>query len=175
MKSLTFALISLLIVSIGCQDSANKTTPQTKISVSAGEIGSLLPSFATVDLNGHQLASTSLKNKVALIDFWATWCAPCRKEMPGYQMLQDRYSSRGFVVIGFKVDVMADTEDPLRFIHELGIHYPIAIGSEDIRAKFGGLQGLPTTYIYDRQGILRNKIIGFEYTDTIEKTIKELL
>jgi len=175
MKWLKFVLISLLIVSVGCKEPANKTAPQEKISIPAGQIGSPLPSFATVDLHGHQLASTSLKNKVALIDFWATWCEPCRKEMPGYQMLQDRYGSRGFVVIGFKADVMADTEDPLRFIQELGIRYPIAVGSEEIRAKFGGLQGLPTTYIYDRQGILRNKIIGFEYTNTIEKIIKQLL
>jgi cytochrome c biogenesis protein CcmG, thiol:disulfide interchange protein DsbE len=95
--------------------------------------------------------------------------------MPGYQKLLDRYSSQGLVVIGFKVDFMADTEDPVRFAQQLGIRYPIAVGSEEIREKFGGVQGLPTTYIYDRQGILRNKIIGFEYTSTIEKIIKQLL
>ena len=143
--------------------------------VPAGQIGSLLPSFSTADLYGHKLDSKNLANKVVLIDFWGTWCAPCRKEMPGYQKLLDRYGSQGFAVIGFKVDVMADTEDPIRFVQQLGVHYPIALGSEEIRNKFGELQGLPTTLIYDRKGILRNKIIGFEYTSTIEKILKPLL
>ena len=95
--------------------------------------------------------------------------------MPGYQALLDRYSSRGLVVIGFKADVMADVEDPLGFAKRLGIHYSIALGTEEIRNKFGGLQGLPTTYIFDRQGALRFKVIGFEYTATIEKAITPLL
>ncbi len=172
---LRLVLILVLSVSGACKEQSNKPIPQKKISVSAGEIGSPLPSFAMVDLHGRRLASTDLKNQVVLIDFWATWCAPCRKEMPGYQTLLDRYGSQGFVVIGFKVDVMADTEDPIRFARELGIRYPIAVGSEEIRNKFGGIEGLPTTYVYDRQGILRSKIIGFEYTSTIEKRIKQLL
>jgi thiol-disulfide isomerase/thioredoxin len=175
MKWLKLGLFCLLIVAVQCKDSTSRNTPQKQVLIPAGQVGSRLPSFATLDLQGHQLTSTSLKNKVALIDFWATWCAPCRTEMPGYQKLHDRYASQGLVVIGFKVDVMADTEDPKNFIQQLGIHYPIAIGNEEIRNKFGGLQGLPTTCIYDRQGILRNKIIGFEYTSTIEKIIKQLL
>ncbi len=95
--------------------------------------------------------------------------------MPGYQALNDRYGSRGLFVLGFKADVMADTEDPIGFLKQLGVHYPIAVGSEDIRNKFGGLQGLPTTIIYDRYGVLRHKVIGFEYTTKIEELIKPLL
>jgi thiol-disulfide isomerase/thioredoxin len=175
MKWLKFVLVSLSILSIGCKEPSSRSTQQKQTIVSAGEIGSLLPSFATVDLHGNEVASRDLKNKVVLIDFWATWCAPCRKEMPGYQRLLDRYGSQGLVVIGFKVDLMEDTEDPIRFAKELGIRYPIAVGSEEIRSKFGGIQGLPTTYIYDRKGILRSKVIGFEYTTTTEKKIKPLL
>jgi len=173
MKWLLLLSVPLTILFFGCKEQSQESAPKRKIP--AGQIGSFLPSFATVDLNGRKLASTDLKNKVVLIDFWATWCAPCRQEMPGYQTLIDKYGSQGLVVIGFKADVMADTEDPIRFAKELGIRYPIAVGSEDIRKKFGGLLGLPTTYIYDRQGILRYKTIGFEYTGTIEKTIKPLL
>jgi thiol-disulfide isomerase/thioredoxin len=145
------------------------------LSAAPGEIGSALPSFITKDLNGHRIESGDLKGKVVIIDFWATWCAPCRKEMPGYQALVDQYGAKGLTVIGFKADIMQDTEDPIRFLRETGVRYPIAIGSEEIRNKFGGIQGLPTTFIYDRKGILRSKIIGFEYTATIEKTIKTLL
>ena len=84
-------------------------------AIAAGEIGSRLPDFSVKDLQGQPLSSADLRGKVVLIDFWATWCQPCKKEMPGYQKLADRYGSRGFVVIGFKFDMMPDTEDPLQF------------------------------------------------------------
>lgn len=94
--------------------------------------------------------------------------------MPGYEKLADRYGSRGFVVTGFKLDTMADTEEP-RFCPAHRIHHPLAVATDEIKNKFGGIEGLPTTLLYDRQGILRQKIIGFEYTDVIEKGLKKLL
>jgi len=110
-----------------------------------------------------------------LIDFWATWCQPCKKEMPGYQKLVHRYGSQGFVVIGFKFDTMADTEDPVLFAKKIGVRYPLAVADENLKQKFGGIEGLPTTMLYDREGILRKKIIGFEYTSAIESELKPLL
>ena len=82
---------------------------------------------------------------------------------------------RGFVVIGFKFDTMADTEDPVRFANKIGVHYPLAVASDDLKLKFGGIEGLPTTMLYDRHGILRKKVIGFEYTNVIESELKALL
>ena len=168
-------IIPLLVALSSCGDGPTPEVHQKKISVPAGEPGSLLPAFETVDLQGHKLRSADLRNKLVLIDFWATWCAPCRTEMPGYQKLLDRYRSQGLVVIGFKADVMMDTEDPVSFLREVGVTYPIAVGSEQIRNKFGGLKGLPTTYLYDREGILKYKVIGFEYTTVVEKQIQQLL
>ena len=110
-----------------------------------------------------------------LADFWATWCQPCKKEMPGYQKLADRYGSRGFVVIGFKSDVMMDTEDPVQFARKIGVHYPLAVATHEVNQKFGDIEGLPTTMLYDRRGILRMKVIGFEYTDNVESALKPLL
>jgi thiol-disulfide isomerase/thioredoxin len=110
-----------------------------------------------------------------LIDFWSTWRQPCKKEMPGYQKLLDRYGSRGFAVVGFKFDTMADTENPVLFAETIGVRYPLALASSELKRRFGGIEGLPTTMLYDRQGILRKKIIGFEYTDVIESEIKPLL
>ena len=110
-----------------------------------------------------------------LIDFWATWCQPCKKEMPGCQQLLDRYGTRGFAVIGFKFDTMADAEDAVSFAKKIGVGYPLAVASDELREKFGGIEGLPTTMLYDQQGILRKKIVGFEYTDVIESAVKPLL
>jgi hypothetical protein len=79
------------------------------------------------------------------------------------------------VVIGFKFDTMRDMEDPLQFASKIGVRYPLAVGTEDVKQRFGGIEGLPTTMIYDRQGILRTKVVGFEYTGKIEQALKPLL
>jgi hypothetical protein len=95
--------------------------------------------------------------------------------MPGYQRLADRYASRGFVVVGLKFDTMMDTEDPIRFAQRIGVRYPLTVATDVLKQKFGGIEGLPTTMIYDRTGILRNKMIGFEYTEVIEAEVERLL
>src|ERR1035441_4420220 len=99
---------------VGCnRHSASPTQPEEPV-IRAGEIGSRLPDFSVKDLQGYPLSSADLRGKVVLVDSWATWCQSCKKEMPGYQKLLDRYGSRGFVVIGFKFDTMMDMEDPDR-------------------------------------------------------------
>lgn len=170
-----FLLLGLCLVGlVGCNQHA-ATPSQPPKHAAAGEIGSSLPDFSVKDLRGLLLSSADLHGKVVLIDFWATWCQPCKKEMPGYQSLADRYGSRGLVVIGFKFDTMPDMEDPIEFAKGMGVHYPLALATDDLKQKFGGVEGLPTTILYDRQGILRTKIIGFEYTDNIESALKPLL
>jgi thiol-disulfide isomerase/thioredoxin len=160
---------------LDCNKQSVSPAQPTKHSVAAGEIGSRLPDFAVNDLQGHPVSSAYLRGKVVLVDFWATWCQPCKKEMPGYQKLADRYGARGFVVIGFKFDTMRDKEDPIQFARGIGVNYPLAVATDDLRQKFGGIEGLPTTMLYDRQGMLRTKVIGFEYTDTIESALKPLV
>jgi thiol-disulfide isomerase/thioredoxin len=169
-------LLSLAVVGLaGCnRNSASPASPKENV-VAAGEIGSRLPDFSVKDLQGRGISSADLRGKVVLIDFWAAWCQPCKKEMPGYQKLLDRYGSRGFAVVGFKFDTMRDTEDPIRFAKRLGVYYPLGVAADDLKQKFGGIAGLPTTMIYDRQGILRKKVVGFEYTDVIESELKPLL
>src|SRR6201987_3509135 len=158
---------------VGCNQKSASPSPTAK-QFTAGEVGSSLPDFSVKDLQGHPLSSADLGGKVLLIDFWATWCQPCKKEMPGYQSLADRYGSNGLVAIGFKFDTMPDMEDPLQFAKGIGVHYPLAVAADDLKQKFGGIEGLPTTMLYDRQGILRLKVIGFEYTANIEATLKPL-
>jgi thiol-disulfide isomerase/thioredoxin len=159
----------------GCSQHSTSPPPPKEAAIAAGAIGSRLPDFSVRDLRGREISSADLRGKVVLIDFWATWCQPCKKEMPGYQKLLDRYGSRGFAVVGFKFETMKDTEDPLVFAKKLGVRYPLAVATDGLKQKFGGIEGLPTTMLYDRQGILRTKIIGFEYTDTVEGELKPLL
>jgi thiol-disulfide isomerase/thioredoxin len=165
---LCIALLGL----VGCH-SASPTQP-TK-HVAAGEVGSSLPDFSIKDLQGHPVSSRDLRGRVVLVDFWATWCQPCKKEMPGYQKLVNEYGARGFIVIGFKFDNMPDIENPVEFAKGIGVHYPLAMATEDLKQKFGGIEGLPTTMLYDRNGVLRMKVVGFEYTNNIESAMKPLL
>jgi thiol-disulfide isomerase/thioredoxin len=168
---LTLAAVGL----IGCKlHPASPPQPKTTL-IAAGEIGSRLPEFSVKDLQGREVSSADLRGKVVLIDFWATWCQPCKKEMPGYQKLLDRYGSRGFAVVGFKFDTMMDTENPVMFAKRIGVRYPLAVATDDLKKSFGGIEGLPTTMLYDRQGVLRKKVIGFEYSDAFESGLKSLL
>ena len=160
---------------VGCnQHPASPSQPKKNV-IAAGEIGSRLPDFSVKDLQGREISSANFCGKVVLIDFWATWCQPCKKEMPGYQKLLDHYGPSGLAVVGFKFDTMMDMEDPVLFAKKIGVRYPLAVATDDVKQKFGGIEGLPTTMLYDRQGILRQKVIGFEYTDVIESEIKPLL
>jgi thiol-disulfide isomerase/thioredoxin len=173
-KRLLFLTLAALGIA-GCnQHSASPARPK-EVAVAAGELGSRLPDFSVKDLHGREISSADLRGKVVLIDFWATWCQPCKKEMPGYEKLLERYGAQGFAVIGLKFETMADTEDPVLFAKKIGVRYPLAVASDDLKQKFGGIEGLPTTMLYDRQGILQKKIVGFEYTNVVESELKSLL
>jgi|SRR5579871_527841 len=159
----------------GCgKPSANRSAEKQPL-IKAGAIGSRLPDFSLNDLNGDKISSVDFRGKVLLVDFWATWCEPCKREMPGYQQLLDQYGAGGFAVVGFKFSMMADTDDPIRFAKKIGVRYPLAVASDTLLNQFGGIEGLPTMMIYDRDGILRKKIIGFEYTQNVEGELKQLL
>ena len=168
---LSFAALGL----VGCdQHPTNRIQPKQGV-IPAGEIGSRLPVFSVKDLQGR---------KISWLTFAAKWCSSisgrhgagrARKRCQATRNSVDRYGSRGFAVIGFKFDIMKDTEDPALFAKKIGVRYPLAIASDDLKRKFGGIEGLPTTMLYDRQGVLRKKIIGFEYTDIFESALKPLL
>jgi thiol-disulfide isomerase/thioredoxin len=159
----------------GCKQQSASSFQPKEVVIAAGEIGSRLPDFSIKDLQGREISSTDLHGKVVLIDFWATWCQPCKKEMPGYQKLMDLYGSRGFAVVGLKFDTMMDIEDPIVFAKKIGVRYLLGVATDGLKQKFGGIEGLPTTMLYDREGILRKKVIGFEYTDAFEAAIQPLL
>src|SRR5438093_11384317 len=115
---LGFAFLSLAAVGlVGCnQHSASPPQPKKKEDViTPGNIRLRLPGFSLKDLQGRDISSTDVRGRVVLIDFWATWCQPWKKQMPGYEKLIDRYDSRGVVVGGFHFDTTGVTADPALF------------------------------------------------------------
>src|SRR5690349_16631471 len=145
--------------------------------VNASEVGDRFPDFTLKNLSGHEVSSREFGGKVVIVNLWMTTCPPCRKEMPMLQELQNKYASRGVVVVGISADDNAGTAS--RFARRLKIKYqllldPILMTSESEQLKFG-LLGLPTTFIVDRSGNIRKKVIGFTYQDDLENALKELV
>src|SRR5579884_2753921 len=100
-KYVLFSAVALVGLA-GCSRTPASPAKAKPTAIAAGEIGSHMPEFAATDLRGHPISSADLRGKVVLIDFLATWCQPCKKEMPGYQKLLDHYGSQAFAVIGLK-------------------------------------------------------------------------
>jgi thiol-disulfide isomerase/thioredoxin len=129
------------------------------------------------DLHGKPVTLSDYKGKVVLLDFWATWCPPCRKEIPGFIELYDRYKSRGLVVIGVSMDDAEDTPDVKRFASHLKMNYPILLGfgrDDDLKPAFGELP-LPTSFVIARDGRICARHDGLTATEQVEREITALL
>ena len=132
------------------------------------------PEFAYASLTGETLSTASLRGNVVLINFWATWCLPCRVEMPALDAMHRRHADSGFVVVGLAVDRVS-TAQVLAFVRERGVQYPIAhVGPEAERA-FGGVQGYPMSFLLDRTGRIRHRVIGPIAPISLELAVRRLL
>jgi cytochrome c biogenesis protein CcmG/thiol:disulfide interchange protein DsbE len=132
------------------------------------------PDFSLQDANGKTLKLSEFKGKVVLVDFWATWCGPCKIEIPWFIEFQRKYKDRGFSVIGVSMDENGwQVVKP--FLEELKVNYPVVLGTEEISAAYGGVEVLPTTFIIDKQGRIVATHQGLVSKDEMEKTIEDLL
>lgn len=134
----------------------------------------LAPTFSLVALSGQKLDLGSYAGKVVLLDFWATWCPPCRIEIPEFARLQNQYFMKGFRVIGVAVGEQKETVSS--FYHQLNMNYPVAMVTPDVRKLYGGLHSLPTTMLIGRDGRVYAKVEGAPVDlDMFERRIKSLL
>ena len=135
--------------------------------------GARAPDFSLQDLDGKPLDLAHYRGEVVLLDFWATWCTPCRDEIPHFVELQDKYGERGLQVIGISMD---DGPKPVReFYREVKMNYPVALGTEKLAAAYGGVLGLPITFLIDRDGKVAAKFVGAVEMTSVEQQIKFLL
>lgn len=130
------------------------------------------PDFSLSTIDSGTIQLSDYKGKVIILDFWATWCPPCRKEIPGFIKLYEEYKGRGLVIIGISSE---DIDKLKKFSKDNGINYPIAIGNPEVSSAYGGIQYIPTTFIIDRDGNIAGKHVGFVEKDVFEKEIKGLL
>ena len=137
--------------------------------------------FTLKDMAGKDVKLASFRGKVIVLDFWATWCGPCKIEIPGFVDFNNRYKSQGLVVIGVSVDDSLEMLKPYlkdyRAKNGHDMNYPILLGKDrdDIQEAYGPIWGLPTTYLIGRDGKLCKKHMGLAGKEQFEREIKALL
>lgn len=132
-----------------------------------------VPQVTLTGLNGEKLDLSGYKGNVVLVDFWATWCDPCRAEIPHFIELQNKYRDQGFRVVGISMD---DSSGPVReFYQQFKMNYPVAMGSAKLAERFGGVLGLPVSFLIGRDGRIYARHVGETEASVFESEIKQLL
>jgi thiol-disulfide isomerase/thioredoxin len=142
-------------------------------AAAAGQ-SSKAPALAMKDVQGHQLRLSDYKGKVVLLNFWATWCPPCRAEMPDLIKMQREYQSKGLQVIGVTYPPQT-VREVRQFIRKLRVNYPIALGRKETKDLFDQTDTLPVTIVIDREGNVHERIKGILLPEEFEQKIKPLL
>jgi cytochrome c biogenesis protein CcmG/thiol:disulfide interchange protein DsbE len=132
------------------------------------------PDFALKDVHGQTVRLSDFKGKVVLLNFWATWCAPCKVEIPWFMDFEQKYKDRGLVVLGVSMDEEG-WEVVKPFLDRMKINYRVVIGNDEVSQSYGGVDALPTTLLVDRNGMIASKHEGLAPKSEYEKEILGLL
>ncbi len=144
-------------------------------SASAVKVKQVAPDFTLASNKGGNIRLKDLRGKVVMINFWATWCAPCREELPLLNALYNNYKSKGFVLLGVNIDDKSKLAN--KMIKELNIKFPVLFDSNQATSELYDLQAMPSTFILDKNGVIRFSHYGFKpgYEKKYEKNVKSLL
>jgi thiol-disulfide isomerase/thioredoxin len=130
--------------------------------------------FAVRTLDGRTLRLDELRGRPVILDFWATWCVPCRASMPHLSAMQGRYGTRGLVILGLSVDD-GPPQAVRRFAERLRLRFPVAMASEGMLDDYGPIRSIPTTIFIDRRGRIVRRVVGYVDEETLEGFIREIL
>ena len=143
-------------------------TPDQQSTLAAG---SAAPDFELKSLEGKNVKLSDYRGKAVLLNFWATWCAPCKIEMPWFVDLNKKYESQGLAIIGVAMDDSGESEIA-KFAKEMGVNYPILLGKDEVGDAYGGVQFLPSTFYIGRDGKIVKSNFGIMGESDIEDNIK---
>jgi thiol-disulfide isomerase/thioredoxin len=176
------AAVLALLAATYFADRATRVKPRSSGTISA-DVGKPAPALSLKDLDDKDVTLSGLKGKVVLVNFWATWCDPCRIEIPWLIEMQNKYGDKGFVVLGIAMDdegksVVASFVAKERFDvngQKLPMSYPIVIGNDAAANQFGGILGYPTSYLISRDGKIVKKVQGLVSYEEISEAIESQL
>jgi thiol-disulfide isomerase/thioredoxin len=186
---LKFALLlGLLSVAVGCEKSTSRppdASGASSAAIPSAATASLgpAPTVSFQNLNGQTVSLSQYRGKVVLVNFWATWCEPCRAEIPELIQFQQEYGNKGFTVLGVAMDqegksVVAPFVAKPQFQvggKDVAMNYPIVLGNDKVATQFGGIIGLPTSYVISKRGEVVKRVIGMIDQQGINRLIQRLL
>jgi cytochrome c biogenesis protein CcmG/thiol:disulfide interchange protein DsbE len=169
------AAFLVIAIGVGYQYlTANGTNNQAQ-SKDTQEISySQAPDFVLTDIKGNGVKLSDYKGKVVIVDFWATWCGPCRMGIPDFVALQSEYGEDDLIILGISVD-QGDLSVVPAFAKEYNINYPVLFATMEVVSAYGGIRSIPTTFIIDREGKVRNRIIGYQPKAFFKGEVDKLL
>lgn len=135
---------------------------------------SVAPDFQLEALDGTTVRLSDYRGKAILLNFWASWCPPCREEIPWFVDFQNKYASQGLQVVGISVD-NTDPKEVAEFIRQRGVNYPVLVADNKVVEAYGGVEGLPTTFFIGRDGHITRLVEGLVGHDEAERNIKQAL
>ena len=136
--------------------------------------GTPAPNFTLQTLDGKDVSLTDFRGKAVLVNFWATWCGPCKIETPWLVELQNEYGSQGLQVVGVAMDD-SGKDEIAKFAKDMGVNYPVLIGKESVGDAYGGVPALPESFFVGRDGKIVDRILGLKGRGEIEDSVKKAL
>jgi peroxiredoxin len=172
----TFSFALLGALAVGSFFLFHSSAPRTARAASVKPIGDRKPApdFALKDVDGRTVHLSDYKGKVVILDFWATWCGPCRMEIPWFIELQRQDKDRGLEVLGVSMDDNG-WADVKPFLSEMKVNYRVVIGDDKTAETYGGVESLPTTFLVDREGNIAVVHVGLANRKDIEDGVEQLL
>ena len=159
---IAFVILLTLFVLVGCDNSSSPSAsaPAAAPTPAKGQlIGSTAPDFTLTDMEGQQVSLSQYRGKIVILNFWATWCPPCREEMPSMEALYQKFKERGFVMLAVNVDENGESAVK-KFLQKTPYTFPILLDSDNVAQNLYGVFRFPESFIIDREGIVVEKIIG---------------
>ena len=169
-------ILGLLAIAVALMLTAPRfLKPRHKLGLATtGAAGKAAPDFELKDINGKVVKLSDFRGKAVVLNFWATWCPPCKVEIPWFEDLQNRYRDQGLEVVGVALDDSSD-KDIADFAKEMKMNYPVLLGKEETSDLYGGVDALPTTFYIDRNGKIVTSVPGLIDRKDIEENIIKVL
>ena len=176
-NALVLLLVILVVTGmllIGRNLARRSVRPGSALAAAGNVRGQVAPDFELETLEGKKVHLSDYRGKAVLLNFWATWCPPCKIEMPWFVELQKQYGPQGFVVLGVAMDD-AGKDTIAKFTAQMGLNYPTLLGSDKVADSYGGVDALPTTFYIGRDGKIVSRVFGLVNHSDVEDNIRAAL
>jgi peroxiredoxin len=170
-----FVVVIVAIIAINKMNAPEPSAMPEQFSGESGGSSGSAPEFSLAAVGGGSKSLADYKGKVVMLNFWATWCGPCKREIPDFIAMQDAYRDKGFEIVGVSLDDPTAMSQVAQFAEQQGINYDIVYGDGNIAKAYGGVQSIPTTFLINREGEIVSSQVGLQPKEAWETAIEALL